>query len=134
MSTTVATARFWYHRWALYRTRESFQSPGHKASTRLRTSPLKPQNGLSGPPSHADKFSPFLLSALARSGGRCYYYCFGFDPQLGTTQLPSGHPPTVSPVAILLRFLPSAPMTKRSKLWSEFIRSLTNVIPAPSGE
>src|SRR5271167_774110 len=29
---------------------ESFQSPGHKASLRLRTSPLKPKDGLSGPP------------------------------------------------------------------------------------
>jgi hypothetical protein len=29
---------------------ESFQSPGHKASLRLRTAPLKPKDGLSGPP------------------------------------------------------------------------------------
>jgi hypothetical protein len=38
---------------------ESFQSPRHKASLRLRTSPLKPKDGLSGPPS-------ITVSALSR--------------------------------------------------------------------
>jgi hypothetical protein len=32
---------------------ESFQSPRHKASLRRRTSPLKPKNGLNGPPATA---------------------------------------------------------------------------------
>ena len=29
---------------------ESFQAPGHKASLRLGTAPLKPKDGLNGPP------------------------------------------------------------------------------------
>jgi len=29
---------------------KSFQSPGHKASLRFKTAPLKPKNGLNGPP------------------------------------------------------------------------------------
>ncbi|HXM23395.1 MAG TPA: hypothetical protein VN948_19215 [Terriglobales bacterium] len=37
---------------------ESFQPSGHKASLRLRTAPLKPKNGLSGPPAK-DPVNPF---------------------------------------------------------------------------
>ena len=41
---------------------ESFQSPGHKASVRLRIAPLKPKDGMSGPPENGDtrvdRFAP----------------------------------------------------------------------------
>jgi len=35
---------------AMRRDPKSFQSPGHELSLRLRTAPLKPKDGLSGPP------------------------------------------------------------------------------------
>jgi hypothetical protein len=48
---------------------ESFQSPGHNASLRLRKSPLKPKNGLSGPPAvlHAEDSGSRGLSFLRKS-------------------------------------------------------------------
>ncbi len=46
---------------------ESFQSPRHKASLCLRTSPLKPKDGLSGPPVRAALFvSQFGTHSAAR--------------------------------------------------------------------
>ncbi|HXM23924.1 MAG TPA: MarC family protein [Terriglobales bacterium] len=47
---------------------ESFQSPGHKASLRLRTAPLKPKDGLSGPPAGPGSIGVVMgLSASADS-------------------------------------------------------------------
>src|ERR1700693_6329536 len=46
---------------------ESFQSPGHKASLRLRTSPLKPKDGLSGPPENGDRRRSFCASTATHS-------------------------------------------------------------------
>ena len=45
---------------------ESFQSPGHKTSLRLRKSPLKPKNGLSAPPADTLINHPPILSSFRR--------------------------------------------------------------------
>jgi hypothetical protein len=35
---------------------ESFQSPRHESSLRRRTAPLKPKNGLNGPPARDERY------------------------------------------------------------------------------
>ena len=59
---------------------------------------------------------------------------YGLGPQLGVTQSPSGHPPTVKPLAIRWIPEPSAFMMKRSKLRLLLSRSFAKMIFVPSGE
>ena len=90
-------------------------------------------NALSNP--RAMMLTHFLnFIAPLRRGTNRPLRIYGLRPQAGVTQLSSGQPPTVTPVAIRTRFDPSAFIVKMSRLPSVLSRSLAKTICVPSGE
>ncbi len=49
------------HEVGLSRRVKSFPSPRHKPSLRLRNAPLKPKNGLNGPPDFVPQFASTVI-------------------------------------------------------------------------